>query len=147
MSLARRLARVVGWPLMWSADRVRRTDKMLVAHDRRHVRFVVALDLLLFIGGVWAWFNYRTMAAGPLLVFAATVVGCQLGRTGIMTLRRATAYRSGWLQGRSAMVVALAEAQRRGMSPMEWLEGELQRDWAVLGIDPHDLEGHDDPGA
>lgn len=49
-------------------------------------------------------------------------------------LRRQGAYRNGWLAGRQQMVHALAEAQRRGLSPQDWLMSELERDSAVLGV-------------
>jgi hypothetical protein len=120
-------------------DRSQRTDRMLVAHDHAHWRAVLALDLAMFLGAVVGWATLPVTSGTWLGVLAAVVVGLQIGRAGIAGLRRAQAYRSGWLAGRVAFVSAMAEAQRRGMRPSDWLAAELARDYAVMGLDPHDL--------
>lgn len=122
------------------ADRVQTTDRMLVERNRRRWLWVVTFDLTLFLASVLAWTTLTLWRGTWVGVFAGVLVGLQLGRASLVGLRRAAAYRSGWLRGRSAMVHALAEAQRRGIPPQAWLEGELERDWAVMGVDPTDLD-------
>lgn len=126
-----------------AADRVQATDRILVEHNRRRWWWVVAFDLTLFVASVAAWTTWTLWRGTWVGLFAGVLVGLQLGRASLVGLRRAAAYRSGWLRGRSAMVHALAEAQQRGIPPQAWLEGELERDWAVLGIDPMSVEDQD----
>lgn len=71
---------------------------------------------------------------GPLEVVGEVVVALLAGVAVTNGIRAKLAYRHGWLEGRQQMVSALAEAQRRNLPPAVWLEGELQRDQAVLGI-------------
>jgi hypothetical protein len=125
-------------------DRTRVTDAMLVNHDRRRWWFVAVTDLTLFVLAVVSWALWPLTHDTWWGIAGGCLIGVQLGRSGICALRRANAYRSGWLRGRSQMVYALAEAQRRGMSPQDWLEGELLRDWAVLGIDPETMPDQKD---
>jgi hypothetical protein len=72
-------------------------------------------------------------ACGVLFVFLggyvmAVILACEaVLLVNCVTLRRA-AFRDGWLQGRAAMFQSLAEAQRRGLSPGEWIIGECERD-------------------
>jgi hypothetical protein len=121
--------------------RVRRTDSMLVNHDRRRWVQVMVFDLVFFLAAVISWALYPRLWGHDSwwALVAGCVVGFQLGRCAILTFRRSGAYRSGWLHGRQQMVFALAEAQRRGMTPIEWMEGELARDYAVLGVDPAEV--------
>lgn len=69
-------------------------------------------------------------------------MGAASARAAMATHARAVAYRSGWLEGRTAMVAALAEAHRRDMHPREWLQAQLEADLALLGIDPGELPSH-----
>lgn len=55
-----------------------------------------------------------------------------LGNSALRHLRNAQAYRNGWLDGRMQMISALSESMNRGMSPDEWIEGEMERDREVL---------------
>ena len=138
------------WPACWpttmrnpievASDRTRRTDSMLVSHDKRWWWYVVGLDMALFITTLVLWWALPDLARHSwLAVVAAIFVGIELGRTAILSARRAQAYRSGWLAGRQQMVMAMVEAQRRGITPVEWLTAEAERDWAVLGLDPDDV--------
>lgn len=119
--------------------RARLTDAMLVTGDRRHWWYVVVTDLALFLGAVAAWALWPLTHDTWWGVVGGVLVGLQLGRSGITSLRRANAYRSGWIAGRQAMVSAMVEAQVRGMTPSEWLTAELHRDYAVLGLDPDEV--------
>ena len=107
----------------------------LVARENRWfgVRTAVSLTVSL----VALWFAMNT--ASWWSVLAAGWLGLCLGRLVLVTLRRAAAYRSGWVDGRTAMVAALSESMRRGMSPEDWLRAEYVRDMAMLGVGPEDL--------
>lgn len=124
--------------------RVQRTDRMLVTHDVAHFWAIVIIDLVMFLAAVLAWVFTRGLGPGRLAFTLTMLVGLQLGRTGFMTVRRASAYRHGWLRGRSAMVNSMDEASRRGMSVDEWLQTELARDCMVLGVDLADIRRSDE---
>ena len=126
-------------PIDVLVERSRRTEQMLVSHDRRRWLQVLVIDLGLFVLSVAAWSLWPITRDTWWGIVGGILVGVQLGRVAIVAARRAQAYRSGWLAGRQQMIVALAESQRRGMHPMEWLEGEADRDWAVLGLDPSEI--------
>lgn len=107
-----------------------RLERCLVDEPRRK-RSLMLRDLGGFALVVAAWL-LTPLLTGWLLMLAAIVVGIGLGRSVLLTTRRASAYRSGWLDGRHAMVRALGEAAQRGMTPVDWLDAELDRDIAVL---------------
>jgi hypothetical protein len=122
-------------PITWSVDRAHRTERSWVAGEARRLRWIALGELLLFALTVAALVALQALDPGPLAVACSILVGIQVGRAGIVSMRRAMAYRSGWLDGRSAFVHAMAEAQRRGMAPGDWLSAELARDYAVLGVE------------
>jgi hypothetical protein len=132
-------------PVDWSVDRVRSTDSMLVRQDRRRWRQVIAFDLGLFLGAVAAWSLYPVTRGTWFGIAGGVLIGLQLGRASIGGIRRASAYRSGWLSGRQAMVAAMAEAYQRGMTLEQWLTAELSRDYAVLGLTADDVARDLDP--
>lgn len=83
---------------------------------------IVALTTMTINGDSW----WQMAASGYL--------GGLVGIVALGGLRRATAYRSGWLEGREAMIAALSESLRRGMTPQEWLVSEYTRDMATMGL-------------
>lgn len=83
-------------------------------------------------------------AGEPFAVFGQLVIATVAGLAVSSGLRRKTAFRNGWLEGRRQMVEAMLEAQRRGLSPADWMRSEAERDAAVLGIDARDLLGEGD---
>ena len=123
-------------------------DRLLVTHPSQARRVaagcagVLALVLFASSGPIWADPGSRLDVALRLLL--ALLAGSAV----VASLRVKMAYRSGWLEGRRAMVHALVEAQAREIPPEAWLMGELERDYAVLGLDPAqahaDVEGRDD---
>ena len=121
------------------ADRARRTDRMMVRQDRGHWWRVVVGELGLFVITLAALLGIQLLDPGPLTVICSVLVGLQVGRVGIMSARRALAYRSGWLDGRAQMIASMGEAWRRGIDLPEWLQGEVERDLATLGLDPKDV--------
>lgn len=82
------------------------------------------------------------MLPGPLATLAWMVVAIFVGMGALALTRRMMAYRSGWINGRRQMISSLIEAERRGIDQSEWLEGEIARDFATLGIFPRS-EGPD----
>jgi hypothetical protein len=131
-------------PIDALADRLvrsaRATDTMLVRQDRRRFAWVVAVDLTAFIVAVAAMIARPLLQVGFLSGMCAVVLGLQVGRASICGVRRAGTYRNGWLDGRTAFVTAMMEAQNRGMTPAQWLTAELQRDYAVMGLNPGEAE-------
>lgn len=97
------------------------------------VRRVLITDLIVFAITLTCWVIWPMFVGTPLSVVIGIIVGLQLGRTAILSTRRAATYRSGWLDGRMSFVATMKEAQDRGMSPAEWLAAEFSRDMAVLG--------------
>jgi hypothetical protein len=119
----------------WLVHRSERVDRMLVARNARLIVRVLVTDLSLLILA-WAGLLLFRHGPGPLAIIATLAIALELGRVGIVGLRRAEAYRSGWLDGRSAMLSSLAEAHRRGLTVQEWVQGEMERQMSVLGITP-----------
>lgn len=70
---------------------------------------------------------------------AMMIIGVFVGFSLLGGLKRAGAYRNGWLNGRASMVQALAEAHRRDMSLDDWLNGELARDLPIMGASPYEF--------
>lgn len=118
----------------WSYRRMKRTDRMMVSLDRGHYWRIVVGELALFVVTLAAMLGVQLLDPGPLTVACSILVGLQVGRVGLLSARRALAYRSGWMDGRAAMVQSMAEAMRRRMDLNEWLAGEAERDMATLGI-------------
>jgi hypothetical protein len=72
----------------------------------------------------------------PLQGLATAIVGAFVGVGLFVGMQRATAYRRGWLAGRGQMIGSMSEAFHRGMSLDQWVQAELTRDFAVMGIEP-----------
>jgi hypothetical protein len=125
------------WSLTsWSSARAQRTERSWVAGETHRLRWIAMGELALFIATIGALLLVQWPGTPwQLRLPASLLVGCQVGRVGLLAVRRAGAYRSGWLDGRSAFVAAMGEAQRRGMAPGDWLAAELARDYAVLGVE------------
>jgi hypothetical protein len=51
------------------------------------------------------------------------------------------AHRTGYLHGRAKMVLSLVEAEQRGMTRLDWLAAEMERDGIPLDVE-HDEDGH-----
>jgi hypothetical protein len=79
------------------------------------------------------YLSWRTEIASVWDTLLWAVFGGFVGRGFMGGMRRALAYRNGWMDGRIAMVASLKEAlTQRGMSIEEWLQGEWDRDMAIL---------------
>lgn len=107
---------------------------------QERAKLVALLALVLFASSAPIWSEPGSWPA----VLASFLLAVLAGSSVVGILRVKLAYRSGWLDGRAAMVRALSEAMGRGMSPQAWLEGELARDYAVLGLDPELARGLED---
>jgi len=129
-----------GWSVgRWLALNAMANESSYVKDPRRARRLVIR-DVVLAIIAMCALVGDDTFP-DPWGTICALTVGGFLGMGLLPGVRRAVAYRSGWLDGRAQMVAALDESVRRGMTPGEWLRGELARDYAVMGITcPPDLD-------
>lgn len=107
-------------------DRVRRMFVVDVAVG------VVSIAAMAAIGNAGGWVD----------TVARLFLGVYVGTRILARVRRAMAYRNGWLDGRTAMVLALGEAAKRGLDLDEWLTSEYERDAIVMGVSP-DLFGDD----
>lgn len=107
--------------------------------DPPHARRLVTREVVLFVvvmaclvGRDWL----QDVSVVAYLV-SGVIVGMCCGMGALAGIRRAQSYRSGWLAGRTTMITSMLEAQRRGMSITEWLDGEFARDAHVLGLHVH----------
>lgn len=111
-----------------------RDEQALVASPRRarwlRWRLLVNFAVLL-LGALWVSAHLHGPPLPSLLIGVGMGLSC--ARAAGATHARALAYRTGWLAGRQAMVAALAEAQRRDMTPRDWLQAQLEADLALLG--------------
>lgn len=134
------LDRIARWTL--ARDRILVTDPGRIGRLTGGV--VALLGLVMFASSRSLWTEPGSWADDALGLLLAALAG--LAVTSILRVKMA--YRTGWLEGRRAMVYALAEAQRRDLPPHEWLLSELERDYAVLGLDPElareDAEGREE---
>lgn len=127
------------------ARRAVRNERAFVDEPQR-ARWLVLRDFALFVAVLVATFVDDSLT-GWRDVAAMMFVAVYVGYGAFQTTRKMSAYRSGWLDGRRAIVSSLSEAQRRGLSADEWAALELARDFSVLGIDlrPPPPDGsHDD---
>ena len=131
-------------PITWSIDRARRTERSYVAGEARRLWWITVGELALFVVTIAAMLALQLSSSIVVTMASSLLVGLQVGRAGIVSMRRASAFRTGWLDGRVAFVHAMAEAQRRGMTPQEWLEAELVRDYATLGVEAEIVHGDPD---
>lgn len=127
-----------------SIDRSRLNDRSLV-DDRRRARRVGIRDAAMFLAALVAVFFAPELEPGTWQRATANIyLGAYIGLTAMNGLRRASAYRSGWIEGRGAMMRSLDEAHRRGMTAAEWIESQYARDAAIFGLPPIDFTDHDE---
>lgn len=127
----------------WLTSRHIAKERALVA-DPQGARRLLVRDLLLAALGLGALVG-EDFLPSPWDVVAGFVVALMLGFCLMAGFRRALTYKSGWLDGRSAMIHAMVEAMDRGMTLDEWLDGEMTRDFAIMGVSPPSWgqeEGH-----
>lgn len=94
-------------------------------------------DLALFVFVITASVLDDSLPQDSLLDTAALiVVALYIGFGAFQTTRKMSAYRSGWLDGRMALLSSMREAQHRGMSIEEWADAELARDLSIMGVVP-----------
>jgi hypothetical protein len=101
-------------------------------------RFFIVTWVLVFgyelVAAVWAAIVGDWASAVTFGLWAMTA-GC-------MMLIARSSYRSGWLEGRTAMLTTMAEARKRGMTSLEWLIAEAERDGIPVTHQP--VEPDDD---
>jgi len=137
-----------GSPGGWSVGRwlVRNAmaNESSYVKDPRRARRLVIRDVVLAIIAMCALAGDDTFPA-PWGTICGLAVGGFLGMGLLPGVRRAMSYRTGWLDGRSAFVTARNEAIHRGMSEVQWLVGEMERDFAVMGLSPPQVVVEEDP--
>lgn len=121
-----------------SVDRSIAAERVYV-DDPARVPRLMAGDVALGVASIVAM-GLIGNTDGWLDVVVRLFLGAYVGTRIIARMRRAMAYRHGWLDGRIAMLRALSEAGRRGMDMDDWVAGEFARDAAVLGIPPSALD-------
>lgn len=114
-------------------ERSRRHERTLV-DDHRGARRLMRREFALFLIVLSALFWREQSDGGWLDVAGALLVALFVGWGALAGTRRALSYRNGWLDGRAQMVGALTEAVHRGIPATDWLRGELERDYSVLGV-------------
>lgn len=109
-----------------------RSNDLLLRKGLHKIYPVVLMDLLKFLLGlacvaVIALTDYELM---PLLV-----LGVVLSLGAFPTMRRCQAFLTGWYEGRRAMVGSLREATDRDMPFLAWVEAEMDRTLAAVGVE------------
>lgn len=103
--------------------------------DPRRARWLYVRDLIFAVVALGALVAEDWLPL-PWSAIAGLWVALMLGFALMHGVRRAGSYRHGWVDGRSAMVAAMVEAQARDMTPSEWLRAEAARDFAIMGLPP-----------
>jgi hypothetical protein len=122
--------RLIDAALTRSAQRILRREKSLVVDGDQASRILLlrgalrfAISVAAIFGSVWLpdpWDAVGTMALGGLV-----------GASALITFQRASAYRTGWLDGRSKML----EGIKNSDSPDHWINHELSYDVVhVMGL-------------
>lgn len=122
----------------WAIRRQQRYERSLVEGDRSARRDLFWRDVvgLVAVMAALLLLPWALPGVGPLpeLVFLAALTLLAVGAMhGVMgARRRAFAYRTGWLAGRTDMIMALRAADEQGMSRDEFETAELLRSLNVL---------------
>lgn len=140
-----RLRDALAWPWLALFRLSQRDERALVSTDHRRWRWLMVRTagwfLVLLLASMYVSGH---LSGGAPAIAVGAGMGLAVARASSATLGRARAYRSGWLEGRSAMVGALSEAMRRGLTPEEWLRSQLEADLALLGLPAHLSEPPED---
>ncbi len=134
-------------PLRWIDRKLDRATKAQVRnmeslvrdghdHERRMtvrmgLRFLVLVAAMLVVLWVDAWWTFP----------ANVLIGYAVGTAAMTPWSKASAYRSGWLDGRLRFLQQAEHHQAQGNAPRDWVETELLHDTVhVLGLpaDPPD---------
>lgn len=102
-------------------DRMDRQDKAAVTGQVAPWWMLLWLVILL-ASGFWRHGTGWLAIIAELILLLLAAVGVGSG------WRRRMAYRRGWFEGRRAMHDSMHEAAQRGLTPGEWLVGEMERD-------------------
>lgn len=108
-------------------------------------RYVVRRDAVLCVIAFASIICMNALSQGSTLQSVASSLAAAFVGAGLFVgLRKAHAYRSGWLAGRMTMIEAMVEAERSGETIDDWLRGEWARDLMVLGIAPKHRQSDED---
>ncbi len=86
--------------------------------------------------GVWLLTILAAIVLTTRYPLALLWVGMWAGGAALLPISRRLAYQRGFHHGRWGWLNGLAEAQKRGMSPDEWLSAEMERATGVTVIEP-----------
>lgn len=117
-----------------------RGDDLLVRSPGHRVWPIFVRVVLMMTVGWLAVAAVLYLDPGPWTAIASGVLGVTIGISATAQFRRLSAFRNGWVRGRTEMVTSLREARRREMYIHEWLSLEWERTAAVMGIDPYPEE-------
>ncbi len=127
------------WPeqlLDWTAKRRLRHEKMLVTDGHDSERSLWRRVALAFLVGMAALLGEEWAPVG-LDIVASAVLGYMIGTAAFSGFGRASAYRSGWLDGRMRFVQQMKSHQLRGNTAEDWLRTEADHDFVhVMGMAP-----------
>lgn len=112
---------------------VRGVERSLVDDPPRARRVWLRAMILLGLALVCCMVRVWVAPGSGWDVLGGLVLGSLAALGALQGIVRSMAYRGGWLDGRQTMVAALEEAMQRGMPLDAWLQGEFERDMAVLG--------------
>lgn len=83
---------------------------------------------VMLVCAVAVLFNSQYIVSIALFLLALNVIALNVSRNRVVRGARML----GWMQGRSALIHSMNEAQRRGMAVDDWLTAELERDLVML---------------
>lgn len=110
-------------------------NERALVDDPQRARRMLLRDVAIFVVALVCLVGRDWLDAHPVAyLLASCFVGWVVGLGALSATRRASSYRSGWLAGRSQMISAMLEAQRRDLDASQWLQGELDRDAHLLGL-------------
>ncbi len=132
-----------------AVERSLRRERCLVEVGPEAERRLLRLDmarsgvyLLAAVGTQWL--------PNGLSALGFAIIGGMVGAQALKLSQRASAYRSGWLDGRMRFVRQAEHHQRQGNTPGEWMQTEFEHDVVnVIGAQPIgqiviDIEDEDD---
>ncbi len=129
-----------------AADRAIRRERCLVERGPEAARGLLRLDLarsaVYMVAAVGVSFLPNELT---VRVLACAALGGMVGAQAIKLSQRASAYRSGWLDGRMRFIRQAEHHRQQGNAPADWLQTEYEHDLVnVYGGRPLVLDDEDD---
>ena len=123
---------VISWPFDKIADSAVSGTESAIKNVARYHRLKkwTILRLICILGLLLAISISTGFPTAVLPLWLVTVYYAGSGASAM--LMRANAYRSGWMDGRVAMLGSMSEAIRRNMEIGAWVQAEIERDAAMI---------------